>query len=136
MKNELLFVFPRNLFCTKALLWSVTSPKLPLKNESFHLFSIFQKMEPKTQILVFVSIEFRILNSNLIFKFLFPFGETTFFFLVKKVYTRYRMRIPSLNHFVHPKFSHKTSWPKCKIYGHQHSCQFPCCYPFPLEPFW
>ena len=25
--------------------------------------------------------------------------------------------------------------PKRKIYGHHHSYKFPCCYPFPLEPF-
>ena len=33
---------------------NITSPKLPLKKESFHLFSIFQKLEHKTQILIFV----------------------------------------------------------------------------------
>ena len=37
--------FTKSFFSAKTLLWSDTSPKLPLKNESFHLLSIFQKME-------------------------------------------------------------------------------------------
>ena len=52
--------------------------------------------------------------------------------MVKKVYTRYRMRIPSLNHFVEFEFNHKKDKkrPKRKIYGHQHSCQFSCNFNF------
>ena len=38
--------------CTD-FLWSVISSKLPLKNESFHIFSIFQKTEHKTQVSFF-----------------------------------------------------------------------------------
>ena len=38
--------------CTD-FLWSVISSKLPLKNESFHIFSIFQKIEHKTQVSLF-----------------------------------------------------------------------------------
>ena len=34
--------------------WSVTSPKLPLKNEHTHIFWIFLKMKNKTRILIFV----------------------------------------------------------------------------------
>ena len=52
LKNEFLFVFLRIFFCAQALLWSVTSPKLPLKNESSHLFSIFKKIENKIKILI------------------------------------------------------------------------------------
>ena len=47
------------------------STKLPINNESFHLFPIFKKIEDKSRILVFLLIEFR--NSNTIFEFLFPF---------------------------------------------------------------
>ena len=52
--NEFCSLFLRNFFWAQALLWSVTSPKLPLKNESFHLYLIFQKIENKALILIFV----------------------------------------------------------------------------------
>ena len=46
-------------FCSRVLIWSVTLFKWPLKNQSFHLFSVFFFKKNKTQILIFVLTLFR-----------------------------------------------------------------------------
>ena len=98
--------FHEIFFCAEALLRSVTSPKLPFKKWIFSFIFNFSKNRTWNSNFNFCLNEFRILNSNLIFKFLFPFSEITFFFHGQKGV--YRMKIPSLNHFVESEFSHKT----------------------------
>ena len=69
--NFMFIFFFRDFFFAWVLIWSVMSPKLPLKNESFHLFLMFFKTEYKSQTLIFVVVEFW--NLKAIFEFCFFF---------------------------------------------------------------
>ena len=74
--------FSKNFFCTQALLWSVTSSKLPLKTDLlFFYFQFFKKWKIKQRIL----------------KFKFNFWISFFFLIVKLNFRIYIKNISKQN---------------------------------------
>ena len=65
------------------LIWSVKSTKLSLKNESFHLVSIFLKIENQSRMLIFVLMKFWNSNANFEFSFSFKLSSWVFEFVSK-----------------------------------------------------
>ena len=70
-KNEFLLVFLRSFFCAETLLWSVTSPKLPVKMNLFFHFRLFKKWKLKIKFWTLLKWNFKIQMQFLNFVFLF-----------------------------------------------------------------
>ena len=81
--------FLRNLFCAQALLWSVTSPKLPLKTNLFIYFQYFKKWEIKLKFWFLFKSHFEIQMQFL--NFIFFFTCKLAFIIYIKVMTKHNI---------------------------------------------